>query len=147
MARLGLSRDLDDLAQETFLRAFKGLARLKDQNRFGAYVHRIAENICVDQLRRSRKDHVPLEEVELEPPPEPGRIADIREERLTRLRKLVGRLPEALREAVLLFYFDQQTHEAIAAQLQITEAAVNQRLHRARLQLRQAFDGTPEAQP
>jgi len=147
MARVGLASDLDDLLQETFLRAYQGLSRLKDHDRFGAYVHRIAGNICVDRLRRgrTRKDHVPLEEVQLEPPHEPGLAFDVREERLIRLRQLVGRLPETLREAILLFYFEQRSHADIAGQLAITEAAVNQRLHRARQFLKQAFDGAAEA--
>lgn len=139
LARIG-GADVDDVVQETFLRAFQGLARLQDQNRFGAYVHRIAQNICIDRLRRGKKNAVSLDEVELEPPAEPGRIADVREERLARLRMLVGRLPEALREAVLLFYFETLSHAEIAARLGVTEAAINQRLHRARLSLKAAFD-------
>lgn len=139
LARLGYRAELDDFVQDTFLRAFQGLNRLQEHARFGAYVHRIAQNICVDRLRRGRRDPVPLEEVELEPPAEPGTSHDIREERLARLRKLVGQLPEVLREAVLLFYFEKRSHSDIAEQLGITEAAVNQRLHRARTQIRQAF--------
>jgi RNA polymerase sigma-70 factor (ECF subfamily) len=132
--------ELDDLVQETFLRSYQGLSRLKDQRRFGAYVHRIAQNICVDRLRRRGKNPVSLDEVELSPPPTPGRLTDVREERLGRLRLLVGRLPEALREAVLMFYFEERTHLEIAGLLGVTEAAVNQRLHRARQFLRQAFE-------
>jgi RNA polymerase sigma-70 factor (ECF subfamily) len=131
--------DIDDLVQETFLRAYQGLTRLEDPNRFGAYVHRIAQNICIDRMRRRGKNAVSLDEVELQPEEEPGHVADVREERLARLRHLVGRLPEALREAVLLFYFDACTHAQIALRLGVTEAAVNQRLHRARNALKQAF--------
>lgn len=148
VGRLGLLRDgcgdADDVVQETFLRAYQGLARLEDPERFGAYVHRIAQNICIDCLRRGRKPAMSLDEVELEPPKEPGKLTDVREERLSRLRKFVGRLPEALREAVLLFYFEALSHAEIAARLGVTEAAVNQRLHRARLSLKQAF-GQEEA--
>jgi len=140
MARLGIQGDLDDLVQETFLRAYQGLPRLEDPSRFGAYVHRIAQNICIDSLRRRGRAPAPLEEVDLAPPPEPSGIGDIREERLGRLRTLVGRLPHALREAVLLFYFEQRTHAEIATMLEVTEAAVNQRLHRARQSLKQAFE-------
>ena len=142
LARIGRV-DVDDHVQETFLRAYQGLSRLEDPNRFGAYVHRIAQNICIDRLRRAPKPTASLDEVDLQPPPEPGRLADVREERLSRLRQLVGRLPEALREAVLLFYFEALTHAEIAERLGVTEAAVNQRLHRARQSLRESFE-TPE---
>lgn len=140
LAKLGLRDDLDDLVQETFLRAFQGLHRLEDPCRFGAFVHRIAHNICIDRLRRRGREAVPLDEVELAPPPEPGAQLDVREERLTQLRRHVGRLPEALREAVLLFYFEEKSHAEIAELLGVTEAAVNQRLHRARQSLKQHFE-------
>lgn len=140
LARTGLADDLEDTLQETFLRAFQGLSRLTDPARFGAYVHRIAQNICIDRLRRRGRPHESFDEVELEPPAQPGGVTDIREERLADLRRHVGRLPHALREAVLLFYFEERSHAEIAAVLGVTEAAVNQRLHRARQSLKQAFD-------
>lgn len=140
LAKLGLRDDLDDLVQETFLRAFQGLHRLEDPCRFGAFVHRIAHNICIDRLRRRGREAVSLDEVELAPPPEPGAQLDVREERLAQLRRHVGRLPEALREAVLLFYFEEKSHAEIAELLGVTEAAVNQRLHRARQSLKQHFE-------
>lgn len=139
LARLGLVGDLDDLVQEAFLRAFKGLNRLKEPERFGAYLHRIARNICVDWLRRKKRDNVSLDEVEMDPAVEGEDPLDIREERLASLRRQVGRLPLALREAVLMFYFERQTYEQIARFLGITEAAVNQRLHRARTTLRETL--------
>jgi RNA polymerase sigma-70 factor (ECF subfamily) len=137
LARLGLRSDLDDLVQETFLRAYRGLARVEDPSRFASYVHRIAKNICVDELRRRDRNVVSLDQVDLAPPAEPA--SDVREERLHKLRQFVGRMPEALREAILLFYFEQNSHAAIASMLGITEAAVNQRLHRARVFLKQSF--------
>ncbi len=144
IARLGTRDDLDDLVQESFLRAFKGLARLKKKDRFGAYLHRIARNVCVDWLRR-RRGGVSIDDVPVElHVPSDGPV-DIREERLGHLRSLVGRLPLALREAILMFYFEKQSYQQIAGCLGITEAAVNQRLSRARQQLRTAFAASPEA--
>ena len=139
LARLGTCDELDDLIQETFLRAYKGLPRLKETARFGAYLHRIARNICVDWLRRRRRDAVPIDDVPVELSLPTDGPLDIREERLAHLRHLVGRLPLALREAVLMFYFERQSYEQIAEFFSVTEAAVNQRLHRARVSLREGF--------
>ena len=139
LARLGSGNDLDDLVQESFLRAYKGLGRLKQKARFGAYLHRIARNICVDWLRRQRPDSVSIDEVHVDLKVPTQGILDVREERLARLRGLVGRLPLALREAVLMFYFERQSYRQIAAFLGVSEAAINQRLHRARASLREAF--------
>lgn len=139
LARTGRRDDLDDLVQEAFLRAFRGLSRLEDPQRFPAFLHRIAHNICVDTIRRSGREPVATADVDFATPSEPDQIADIREERLERMRRQVGRLPLALREAVLMFYFEQKPMAEIAAMLGITEGAVSQRLHRARQQLKQAL--------
>lgn len=139
LARLGRREDLDDLVQEAFLRAYRGLSRLDDPNRFGAFLHRIAHNICVDCVRRAGNDPVATDDVDLAVPAEAEAVADIREERLRSLRQRVGRLPLALREAVLLFYFEQRPMAEIGAMLGITEGAVNQRLHRARQHLKQSL--------
>jgi RNA polymerase sigma-70 factor (ECF subfamily) len=139
LARTGRHAELDDLVQEAFLRAYRGLARLEDPARFGAYLHRIAHNICVDRLRRSGREPAATDEVDLAQPLPRSEVADVRAERLERLRRQVGRLPLALREAVLLFYFDERPMAEIGAMLGISEGAVNQRLHRARQQLRQTM--------
>ncbi len=137
LARLGQHRDLDDMVQETLLRAYHGLARLKDPRRFGPYVHRIAQNLAVDRLRKRGKSTVSLDEVRLEPEvADAGPAGTPEDERRHRLRSMVGKLPEALREAVLLFYFEEMSYAGMAKRLGITEAAVNQRLSRARRRLR-----------
>jgi RNA polymerase sigma-70 factor (ECF subfamily) len=143
LARLGRHRDLDDMVQETFLRAYKGLERLQDGSRFAPYLHRIAQNMAVDQLRRRQRREVSLDEIDLEAPE--TEVED--DERMRRLRSMVGRLPEALREAVFLFYFEEMSYARMASALGITEAAVNQRLSRARKKLRTSLGVTAEQGP
>ena len=121
------------------MRAYKGLGRLKQESRFGAYLHRIARNICVDWLRRHRRQPVSIDDAPVDLSLPDDGPTDVREERLADLRKMVGRLPLALREAVMLFYFEQRSYEQIAEFLAISSAAVNQRLHRARASLRSAM--------
>ena len=137
IARLGLSPDLDDLVQDVFVRAYQGLGRLASKSAFCGYLRTIATNLCIDRIRRRRTGAMSLDQVDLEPQaPEP----DAEDERLQRLRRLLGALPEGLREALLLFYFEERSVAEIATQLGLTEAAIHQRLHRARTQLREAFD-------
>lgn len=131
--------------QETFLRAYRGLSRLKDSDRFGHYLHRIARNLSVDRLRRVDRNVVSLDEVDLQPPV--TRTPDEREERLGKLRQMVGRLPECLREAVLMFYFEKMSYAHMAEVLGVTEAAVNQRLSRARRSLRMSLGVGAEQTP
>ena len=72
---------------------------------------------------------------------------DEREERLSKLRQMVGRLPESLREAVLMFYFEKMSYARMAEVLGVTEAAVNQRLSRARRSLRMSLGVGAEQTP
>lgn len=141
MARIG-SREADDAVQEVFLRAFRGLPRLKDATSFPAYLGRIARNFCIDRLRTSPKtEPISLDEVELDPADPRDGDDGGRELLMQQLRKEVGRLPETQREVLLLFYFQQMSYAEMAHALGITEPAVNQRLSRARQQLRAAFSG------
>lgn len=141
LARVGRCGELDDLVQESFLRAFEGLSRIDHPERFGAYVRRIAHHVCVDRVRRDRRERVRVDEVDLAAPAPASAALDVREERLERLRAHVGRLPLTLREAVLLTYFEQRTPAEIGALLGVTEGAVHQRLHRARELLKQRLGG------
>lgn len=138
-ARIG-TEDVDDAVQEIFLRAYRGLCRLEDGSKFRAYLCQIARNHCIDRLRsRLGNQTVSLDEVALEPADPRGQDDDpSRTERLQQLRREVGRLPESQREVLLLFYFERLSYADMAAALGITEAAVNQRLSRARQRLRTA---------
>lgn len=138
MARIG-SRDVEDAVQEVLLRAFRGLPRLQATGSFVAYLGQIARNHCIDRLRTTPKQKpVSLDEVELDPPDprQPDAADELRAERLDRLRKEIGRLPESQRECLLLFYFEEMSYAQMAESLGLTEAAVNQRLSRARQHLR-----------
>jgi RNA polymerase sigma-70 factor (ECF subfamily) len=143
MARIG-SREIDDVVQEVFMRAYQGLRRLSARASFPSYVAQIARNLCVDRLRASRKGAVSLEEIELELE-DRSAVEDPREHLLDRLRREVGRLPESQREVLLLFYFRKMSYAHMAVLLGITEAAVNQRLSRARQALRAAFSTSTES--
>jgi RNA polymerase sigma-70 factor (ECF subfamily) len=94
-------------------------------------------NLSVDRLRRRSHRGVSLDEIELDPAADTP--ANDAEEHLGKLRREVGRLPESLREVVLLFYFQDMSYAEMDRLLGITEAAVNQRLNRARQRLREGF--------
>ena len=137
MARIG-SRDVDDAVQEVFLRAFRGLPRLENAASFPSYLGRIARNYCIDRLRTApRKQPVSLDQIELDPPDQRGAsTSSEQDDRLAALRREIARLPESQRECLLLFYFEEMSYAQMAEALGATEAAVNQRLSRARQSLR-----------
>ena len=127
----------EDLAQETFLAAWKQLADLREPEKLRAWLCGIARNLINYSLRRQGREpsHAaePLETVE-EPPslePLPPDQAIGREEEAILWRSL-ERIPEIYREPLVLFYREHQSIEAVAQDLELSEDAVKQRLSRGR---------------
>lgn len=129
--RLGQSFDTDEAVQETFLRAYQALGRFNGQYRLGAWLNRIAVNVCIDQLRsRSRSEIVDLDEQDLEAELGPDdRIAASRPEVVAALRELKPLHADVLRLRAL----HELSHEELAAHLSISPAQAKALLHRARL--------------
>ena len=99
----------------------------------------IARNLCREIIRRKPRQPRSIENPENIPDPvTPERTS-------TPLLEAVAELPEKLREAILLFYVDQASYQEIGARLEITPAAVNRRLTRARNLLRERLGGWKES--
>jgi RNA polymerase sigma factor (sigma-70 family) len=127
----------EDLAQETFVAAWKQLPELREPSHLRAWLCGIARFLVGKQLRR--QGHEPVHAAETvdaihELPasdPSPAAQAVTREEEAILWRAL-ERIPDAYREPLILFYREQQSVERVAAELELTEDAVKQRLSRGR---------------
>lgn len=125
--------DAEDLAQETFLRAFRAAPRYVPESRFAAWLFRIAGNLARAEMRRRRVrgwlsgSSTVRDDAILESLPAPrafdadGPLADA-EIRLA-LARALARLPERQRLAVLLRYFEDLRMADVAAALGIRERA------------------------
>lgn len=130
----------EDVAQEVFLAAWAGLPRLRDKGRFLPWLRQLARNQSYEHLRRRRR-HVPL--LEAGEPPDPA--LSLLERALERERDLVlgaalHEIPEDAREVITLYYREDGSIERCAALLGLTDAAVKQRLSRARQRLRESVE-------
>jgi RNA polymerase sigma factor (sigma-70 family) len=123
----------EELAQETFLRAWRNLRQLEDPGKFRAWLCMIARNLAHTSLRASRKAAAqPLERAGLsaaEPEPDEAALAKERQEIVW---AAVERVPLQYREPLVLFYRRQQSVSEVAADLGLPEETVRQRLHRGR---------------
>lgn len=127
----------EDLAQETFITAWKHLRHLRERNKLRAWLCGIARNRINSALRRDGREPVhsaePLEEVHdsasAEPLPHDQAIG--KEEEAILWRSL-ERIPQIYREPLVLFYREHQSVENVAAALELSEDAVKQRLSRGR---------------
>ncbi len=135
--RVGSFVDAQDIAQESFVKAFRKLDQLSDPGLFAHWLKSITANECRMWVRSSRQA-VSLDEAELLPS-----VASLASEKWRReqfrgeVRQAVDSLPERSRLIVALHYLSGQSHARIGEFLGVSANAVAQHLHRARRQLRQ----------
>ena len=141
--RLLRSADAEDLAQDTFVRAFVHFERFDPERPVLPWLIAIARRLCLDRLRR-RTVMVRAETEPLTQPPAPGPEgeASLREQ-LVRLDHALAGLGEGPREAIILFHIEELSYRDIAAALEVPMGTVMTWLHRGRAQLKKALSGGP----
>jgi RNA polymerase sigma-70 factor (ECF subfamily) len=137
----GDEEDARDVVQESYLRAYKGLKRFRGDAQFTTWLYRITANCASTHLGRRTKhrhdellDDAPV--LETRPELDPQARAEASATR-HRLDAALRTLPPRLRAVVVLRDVYDLPHEAIAAELGISESAAKVRLHRARKKLRE----------
>ena len=139
---LGSDEEARDVAQEAFLKAYRGLDAFKREARFSSWLYQIALNLCRDRLRRRRtRASVSLEELEeagpvlVEPRPGAHELA-LRNDLASVVRRAVAALPEEQREVVILKEYEGLTFLEIAQALDVPVSTVKTRLYRGLGQMR-----------
>lgn len=128
--------EAEDVAQETFVRAYTQLRTYKDSHRFSTWLLSIASHLSIDQLRRRRFLALPLENVpflewiaDLGQGPEDMALAT---EASDEMQQVLSTLPAKYRAVLVLRYWHDLSYEEIAEALHLTAPLVKARLHRAR---------------
>lgn len=124
----------DDVVQESFLQAFRDLRRLRRASRFVPWFLAIVRNSARGFHRRRARTVVTSEVPEVSVSP-PDRLegSELREQ----VRVRVEQLPDGIREAIFLYYYEGQSTEEVARALGITRSAVKKRLQNGRGVLRE----------
>jgi len=131
----------DDLAQEVFLRAYRGLCGFEGRASFGTWLYRISYNAYLNHSTRVRKysalpdgydSATAAPEDALSPP-----RSDLRRD----LDGAVAQLPERYRGVVVLYYMQDLSYPEIAEILELPLGTVKTHLHRAKRLLRARLDG------
>ena len=139
--------DALDLAQETFVRIHQHRARFRPGARFSTWMFQIALNLARSHARWRRRH--PAESLESGSGDSAASLQRANEatpadealqaERAVAVRAAIAGLPGELREAVVLFEYEDKSHAEIALIVQATPKAVETRLYRARQQLRKVL--------
>lgn len=147
LRRFGLDEsEAQEVAQETFLRAWRSLARFEGRSRFYTWLYRIGFNEAQRRLGRRRPAEltIPADERTIEDvadlAPGPADSAAQAELRAT-LASALRELPVSLRAAVVLRDVEGLSTSEAASILELGEAAFKSRLHRGRMALRDMLDG------
>jgi RNA polymerase sigma-70 factor (ECF subfamily) len=126
----------DDVAQEAFLRVWRGAERYQPSAAFTTWLYRIVVNLCLDQKRRGR----PLQLTEQDPPDDRVTHTSLIDlERTEAVRREVAALPERQRVALVLHRFEGLNHAQIAAATGWSESAIESLLVRAYARLRETL--------
>ena len=136
---LGERDGVEDVLQVAYLKAFRALPSLRQEEWFKTWLYRIAYNACMDELRRRGRERLtPLDETVAEredPAPEVAETVVSRQE----LEAALAALPVDMRAAVLLVDAEGLTYDAAARVLGVPRGTVAARLSRARARLRRVL--------
>ena len=145
----GSTEDADDVAQETFLRAYRRLEDFRAASEFYTWVYRIAVNSALNVRRaHARRRTTSMDDprvalaVQVDASGDPRRQAELRQI-YTRLIEALDALPEAMSSTVVLVALQGLTHEETGAVLGCSAGTIAWRLHEARERLHEALAPRP----
>ncbi len=133
----------EDIAQETFITAWRRLSTLREPEKLGSWIRAIARNVIQSYYRKSKREVTAQAEVLDDTAEIPAAIEETPHERIVSeeerqlLWNTLAELPEQYREPLVLFYRQGQSTKAVAEALELPEATVRQRLFRGRELLRE----------
>ena len=133
--------DAADIAQETFIRAFRNLARFDETRPFFPWLYRIARNLCINRIQRITRRETSLPEYDIVADSHEGpEAAVVGADEKIRVRDAVDRLPEQHRRIIELNHFQELSYREIAEILDIPIGTVMSRLFHARKKLRELLE-------
>ena len=148
-----------DLAQEAFIKAWRGLKFYKQEAAFSTWLYRLTSNVCIDFLRqKKRKAAVSLaapedEQIDIpDPAPRPDELV-LQKQRNEAVAEAMSQLEDEFRLVLALRVVQERSYEEIAEIMDLKPGTVKSRLARAREKLRKVllkngndfFDGNVES--
>jgi len=139
---VGDRHDAEDLAQEAFIRAYRGLGNFRGRARFSSWLYQITLNLCRDHLKARSRRGRRMEEEALESVADggdavPATRALLEAELSETMRREINTLPYVYREAFVLRHLQGLEYEEVAGITGVPADTVRVRAYRAREMLRE----------
>jgi len=135
--------DAEDVLQDTFLRAYRGIKSFKGNSTFSTWIYRITANSALMRLRKRQLPTVSIDDADEREAPiniadwAPGPVEQIlNQETQAAMTEAIEALPPEFRQVFVLRDIEELSNAEVAEILDLSVAAVKSRLHRARLKVR-----------
>ena len=143
--KVGDFHDAEEITQDTFLRAYKGLSTLKNPNLFAGWLYVIANRLCINWLKKQKPVTQSLEDTSLTEVNNAAythyesqqRETQANEHRHNTVKRLLEKLPESERTVVTLYYLSEMTTKEIGKFLGVSVNTITSRLQRGRKRLQE----------
>jgi RNA polymerase sigma-70 factor (ECF subfamily) len=130
------SEDAEEMAQESFIKAYKSLHTFKGNAKFSTWLYRITYNNCISEVRKKKLKYVSTDDVQVPDEPEEMNFDGIPEENRSKYVKIaLEKLPEDEYTLILLFYFEEKSVDEICSITGLSESNAKVKLFRARKKL------------
>lgn len=143
MKMLRNPEDAEDVLQETFLRAYRGIKSFKGNSTFSTWIYRITANSALMRLRKKQLPQVSIEDSDERDTPisiadwAPGPVEQLLNQEMHQVMdEAIDALPPEFRQVFILRDVEEMSNAEVAEILDLSVAAVKSRLHRARLKVR-----------
>jgi RNA polymerase sigma-70 factor, ECF subfamily len=128
----------EEIAQETFIKAFKGLNKFNRQSKFSSWLYRICHNTAMSSVRQKKHNHVEIDhEVNQGDYIENNDAINqlYREDQKELIKKALNQLSPKERSVITLFYLEEQSLDEINQITGLTNSNIKVILHRSRKKL------------
>ena len=142
---VGNHEDASDLAQDAFVRAWRGLKNFRGQSALSTWLYRIAVNVCLNRVGAKTPPMEPIDSTDhvADLRIEGAQHAMIREERAVAVRKAIASLPEKQRATLILRTYHDMSHQQIADVLGSSVGAVKANFFHALANLKKILGTEP----
>lgn len=134
--------EVDDLAQDVFIKVYKNLDKYYPDYKFSTWIMRITTNHVIDYRRKKRQETVPFEDVEFElgTAVSPESVL-IEKEQSLRLKKVMDALPDMYKIPIILYHQQGLSYQEIADVIEQPLSKVKNRIFRGRKMLKDSLMG------